>query len=91
MLAATTDHKSHYAEQIHYEVEWTEEIPTGISWLNLLTAQYRKKPILLKVHIHDRLYDVLVKVAVHQQRPSKVVMLYWKFNDLDQEMKYRIR
>lgn len=37
MLAA--DHTSLYTEQIHYETEWTEDIPRGISWLNLLTAQ----------------------------------------------------
>lgn len=39
MLAAAADHTSLYTEQVHYEAEWTEDIPAGISWLNLLTAQ----------------------------------------------------
>lgn len=38
-MLATADHTSHYGEQMVYESEWTENIPTGISWLNLLTAQ----------------------------------------------------
>jgi len=38
-MIATTDCTNHYSEQITYETEWTENIPTGISWLNLLTAQ----------------------------------------------------
>ena len=38
-MLATAEHTSHYGEQMVYESEWTENIPTGISWLNLLTAQ----------------------------------------------------
>jgi hypothetical protein len=38
MLAAT-DCANHYSEQIIYESEWTENIPRGVSWLNLLTAE----------------------------------------------------
>lgn len=38
-MLATADCTNHYSEQIVYESEWTESIPIGISWLNLLTAQ----------------------------------------------------
>lgn len=38
MLAAA-DHAARYTEQTIYESEWTENMPTGISWLNLLTSQ----------------------------------------------------
>ena len=43
MLAATAaspaDRTVLYSDQTIYETEWTESIPTGISWLSLLTAQ----------------------------------------------------
>ena len=38
MLAAA-DHAARYTEQNVYDCEWTENAPTGISWLNLLTSQ----------------------------------------------------
>lgn len=38
MLAAA-DHPTHLNEPTVYHAEWTEDIPTGISWLNLLTSQ----------------------------------------------------
>jgi len=38
-MLATTDCTNHYTEQIIYESDWTENIPAGVSWLNLLTAQ----------------------------------------------------
>jgi hypothetical protein len=38
-MLATADCASLYSEQIIYESEWTENLPTGISWLNLLTSQ----------------------------------------------------
>ena len=38
-MLATADHTGHYGEQMAYDSEWTDNIPTGISWLNLLTAQ----------------------------------------------------
>jgi len=38
-MLATADCTNHFTEQIIYESEWTENIPNGVSWLNLLTAQ----------------------------------------------------
>ena len=37
--ATTADCTNQYSEHIVYESEWTESIPIGISWLNLLTAE----------------------------------------------------
>jgi hypothetical protein len=38
-MLATADCTNHYAGQIIYESEWTENIPAGVPWLNLLTAE----------------------------------------------------
>ena len=38
-MLATADCTNHYTDQTVYESEWTENLPSGISWLNLLTAQ----------------------------------------------------
>jgi hypothetical protein len=38
-MLATADCTNHYSEQIIYESEWTENIPSGVSWLNLLAAE----------------------------------------------------
>jgi hypothetical protein len=38
-MLASADRTNHYLEETVYDSEWTENIPSGISWFNLLTSQ----------------------------------------------------